>query len=276
MILFPNAKINIGLNIVEKRTDGYHNIESIFYPINIYDRLQVDPDADKHSGECTIELSGITIEGNVEDNLVVRAYNMLWQKYHIPAVKVRLNKLIPMGAGLGGGSSDAAYMLKALNELFTLNLSDTELEQFAARLGADCAFFIKNQPVYITGIGNEFHYDVPIPLLTGKILLLVKPDVFVSTRDAYAMIHPKQPAHSLKKWIQMPVDTWKGKVVNDFEVSVFAKFPAIKDVKERMYQLGASYASMSGSGSSVFGIFDAPVADAESEFPGMFSVQINM
>lgn len=276
MILFPNAKINIGLNVVERRPDGYHNLESIFYPINIYDRLQIEPDTEKVSGLCSVELSGITIQGAVEDNLVVKAYNLIWEKYHIPAVKVKLSKLIPMGAGLGGGSSDAAYMLKGLNELFALNIPEEELEQMAARLGADCAIFIKNKPVYATGIGNIFHYDVNIPPLTGKYLLLVKPEVFVSTRDAYSMIHPGQPQYSLTESICMPISQWKERIVNDFEKSVFAKFPLIRQVKDTLYDMGAEYASMSGSGSSVFGIFNTPVEGFEEKFDGMFSVQIKM
>ena len=203
-------------------------------------------------------------------------YNLIFQEYKIPAVNVKLTKLIPMGAGLGGGSSDAAYMLKALNELFELNMSEEELHQTAAKLGADCAIFIKNQPVYATGIGNEFHYDVKIPTLEGKTLIVVKPDVFVSTKDAYSMIHPKRPTYPLAESIGKPIDTWKKNIVNDFEVSVFAKFPLIGEVKDKLYGLGAEYASMSGSGSSVFGIFDCPVDNFESHFPGMFSVQIPM
>jgi len=274
--LFPNAKINIGLNIVERRPDGYHNLESIFYPINIYDRLEVEEDETQPSGACNIQLSGIAIDGNTEDNLVVRAYHMVWEQFHIPAVKVRLTKLIPMGAGLGGGSSDAAYMLKALNELFSLNMSVAEMEQMAARLGADCAIFIQNRPVFATGIGNEFHYDVPIPSLSGKHLLLVKPDVHVSTRDAYSMIHPKYPKNRITECINQPITEWKELITNDFEQSVFAKFPLIADVKQQMYNLGALYASMSGSGSSVFGIFNAPVTDHEQHFAGMFSAEIKM
>ncbi len=274
--LFPNAKINIGLNIVERRTDGYHNLESIFYPINIYDRLQVEPDPDGHSGECTVLLSGITIDGATKDNLIVKAYNLLHRKYGLPAVKAELKKIIPMGAGLGGGSSDAAYMLMALNNMFQLNMAEQELEAMAAQLGADCAIFIKNKPVYATGIGNVFHYDVEIPPLAGKYLLVVKPDVFVSTRDAYSMIHPQRPKYPLIESIQQPIEKWKELVVNDFEKSVFAKFPLIRDVKQQMYDLGAVYASMSGSGSSVFGIFDNPFDYFENLFEGMFSVQIKM
>ncbi len=274
MIVFPNAKINIGLNIVERRPDGYHNLKSVFYPIKIYDRLQVEEATNSLAAECNIVSEGYTIAGDSKDNLVVKAYNLIRQEYKIPAVNVKLTKLIPMGAGLGGGSSDAAYMLKALNDLFELNISEEKLQQIAAKLGADCAIFIKNQPVYATGIGNVFHYDVKIPSLAGKTIIVVKPDVFVSTKDAYSMIHPKSPKYSLTESICKPTETWKDTIVNDFEVSVFAKFPLIGDVKTKLYNLGAEYASMSGSGSSVFGIFNKPIENFEIHFPDMFSVQI--
>lgn len=276
MIVFPNAKINIGLNIVERRNDGYHNLESIFYPINIYDRLQVDIDTECPTCGCTLNLDGIEIEGRPEDNLVVRAYRLLAENFKLPAVTVQLQKLIPMGAGLGGGSSDAAFMLKVLNDMMQLQLSDDELETYAARLGADCAFFIKNQPVFATGIGNDFHYDIPIPPLSGKVLVLVKPNVFVSTRDAYSFITPARPKYALTESILQPIDQWKDLIENDFESSVFPRFPLIRDVKEKLYQLGAQYASMSGSGSSVFGLFNQPVPELDTHFPGMFSISLTL
>ena len=274
MILFPNAKINIGLNIVERRPDGYHNLESIFYPVNICDRLQVDEDPDSPAPNCSMTLDGIVIDGRPEDNLVVRAYHLLEEQFSLPAVKVRLQKLIPTGAGLGGGSSDAAFMLKALNEMFQLQLSDDRLEALATRLGADCAFFIKNQPVFATGIGNIFHRDVPMPSLDGKHIVLVKPEDFVSTRDAYAAIVPARPKYPLVSSAQLPLSLWRDTIVNDFEASVFPKHPAIRQIKEQLYALGALYACMSGSGSSVFGIFDAPVTDLDTHFPQMFAVCI--
>ena len=273
MVVFPNAKVNIGLNIVQRRPDGYHNLESIFYPISIYDRLQVDVAPGTSYNNCSLTLDGIKIEGSLQDNLVVRAYALLADKIQLPAVNVQLQKLIPMGAGLGGGSSDAAFMLRVLNEMFQLGLSDSQLESFAACLGADCAFFIKNQPVFATGIGNEFHYDVSIPSLAGKTLVLVKPDVFVSTRDAYSFITPAAPAHPLTSSVLCPLKQWKNLIVNDFEASVFPKFPLIGEVKEQLYQHGAIYASMSGSGSSVYGIFDAPLLGLDGLFPGMFTMQ---
>lgn len=255
MLTFPNAKINLGLNITEKRPDGYHNLETVFYPVLVEDALEItllkSNAIDK--GECILNLSGGEIGGCTKDNLVVKAYQMLNQDFSLPPVEVNLLKHIPLGAGLGGGSSDAAFMLKMLNEEFKLDLSEEELEVYASRLGADCAFFIRNQPTYAEGIGNIFS---PIRLsLKGYRILLVKPNIFVSTRDAFAHIKPQRPAFSPKDVVCLPVEEWRGKLVNDFEESVFPQFPEIGEIKEKLYQLGAIYASMSGSGSSVYGLF---------------------
>ena len=254
MITFPNAKINLGLNIVEKRSDGYHNLETIFYPVSIEDALEITP---LHNAEVKYNLhqAGLAIAGDAESNLVVKAYKMLDADFELPAVDIQLLKNIPSGAGLGGGSADAAFMLKALNEEFGLQLSYETLEMYAARLGADCAFFVRNQPTYAEGIGNIFS---PITLsLKGYQIVLVKPDVFVSTRDAFSQIKPRRPKKSLKDIIAQPIETWKDEMVNDFEESVFPQFPAIEEIKKELYKQGAIYASMSGSGSSVFGIFAA-------------------
>ena len=254
MITFPNAKINLGLNIVEKRSDGYHNLETIFYPVSIEDALEITP---LHNAEVKYNLhqAGLAIAGDAESNLVVKAYKMLDADFGLPAVDIHLLKNIPSGAGLGGGSADAAFMLKALNEEFGLQLSYETLEMYAARLGADCAFFVRNQPTYAEGIGNIFS---PITLsLKGYQIVLVKPDVFVSTRDAFSQIKPRRPKKSLKDIVAQPIETWKDEMVNDFEESVFPQFPAIEEIKKELYKQGAIYASMSGSGSSVFGIFAA-------------------
>lgn len=254
MITFPNAKINLGLNIVEKRSDGYHNLETIFYPVSIEDALEITP---LHNAEVKYNLhqAGLAIAGDAESNLVVKAYKMLDADFGLPAVDIQLLKNIPSGAGLGGGSADAAFMLKALNEEFGLQLSYETLEMYAARLGADCAFFVRNQPTYAEGIGNIFS---PITLsLKGYQIVLVKPDVFVSTRDAFSQIKPRRPKKSLKDIVAQPIETWKDEMVNDFEESVFPQFPAIEEIKKELYKQGAIYASMSGSGSSVFGIFAA-------------------
>ena len=194
MITYPNAKINLGLNIVEKRPDGYHNLETVFYPINLQDALEVN--LLEEEKEFSLKVSGVPIEGEPENNLVVKAYRLLKKDYpEMPAIDIHMYKHIPTGAGLGGGSADAAFMIKLLNDKFKLNLSIEKMEEYAAILGADCAFFIQNKPVFATGIGNIFE---PIQLsLKGYYLVLVKPDIFVSTKDAFAHIIPTQPTQSL-------------------------------------------------------------------------------
>mgnify|MGYP001775652763 CR=1 FL=1 len=254
MLTFPNAKINLGLNITEKRPDGYHNLETVFYPVPVEDALEIIPLPDAPRGTCTLHLAGQEIAGTLEDNLVARAYRMLDADFGLPAVDIHLLKHIPSGAGLGGGSSDAAFMLKMLNEQFGLGLTEDNLETYATRLGADCAFFVRNRPTFAEGIGNIFS-PLPSFSLSGYRLLLVKPDVFVSTRDAFARIKPRRADASPKEIVRLPVEKWRGRLVNDFEESVFPQFPLIGEIKDEMYRLGAVYASMSGSGSSVFGLF---------------------
>ena len=270
MITYPNAKINLGLNIVEKRPDGYHNLETVFYPINLQDALEVN--LLEEEKEFSLKVSGVSIEGEPENNLVVKAYRLLKKDYpEMPAIDIHMYKHIPTGAGLGGGSADAAFMIKLLNDKFKLNLSIEKMEEYAAILGADCAFFIQNKPVFATGIGNIFE---PIQLsLKGYYLILVKPDIFVSTKDAFAHIIPSQPTQSLKEIIRMPVETWRATMKNDFEDSVFQKFPEIAAIKDKLYDLGAIYASMSGSGSSVYGIFREQVEFVDEIFSGCFCRQ---
>lgn len=253
MITFPNAKINLGLNIVEKRPDVYHNLETVFYPIPLEDALEINSATKNAEATSTLTQTGISVEGNSEDNLVMKAYRLLNEYYRMPSIQIHLHKHIPTGAGLGGGSADAAFMLKLLNECFELHIPTEKLEEYAARLGADCAFFIRNQPVYAEGIGNLF---TPIELsLRGYGLIVVKPNIFVSTRNAFASVKPCHPQLNLKDIIRRPVHEWKAYMVNDFEASVFPQFPAISAIKEELYRLGAVYASMSGSGSSVYGLF---------------------
>lgn len=252
MITFPNAKINLGLNIVEKRPDGYHNLETIFYPIPLQDALEITP-WEGSERKYKLAQSGIQIAGDDENNLVVKAYKLLDNLYNLPPIEINLLKHIPSGAGLGGGSADAAFMLCMLNQHFQLNIPNEQLEVYAAQLGADCAFFVENKPTFAEGIGNIFS---PIELsLKGYKLLLVKPDIFVSTRDAFAQIKPKRPSISLKEVAKMPVEAWETYMLNDFEESVFPQFPAIANIKAKLYDMGAIYASMSGSGSSVFALF---------------------
>lgn len=271
MITFPNAKINLGLNIVEKRSDGYHNLETIFYPINLQDALEVTR-RENNDKEYTLHISGSPLEGEPEDNLVVKAYKLLKKDYPgLLPVDIHMYKHIPAGAGLGGGSSDAACMIKLLNDKFSLGLSTERMEEYAVKLGADCAFFIRNKPVFATGIGNLFE---PVELsLKGYHIILIKPDIFVSTRDAFAEIKPVRPAVSLKEIVKQPMETWKHSMKNDFEDSVFKKFPEIAAIKDELYDLGAVYAAMSGSGSSVYGIFKAPIENVEDKFCGCFCRQ---
>ena len=216
MRIKANAKINIGLNVVSKRADGYHNLETVFYPVDMCDVLNIVP---SHADATTLQVKGIQVDSSMQDNLVYKAYTLLKQDFDIAAVDIVLEKKIPFGAGLGGGSSDAANTLKALNTMFSLGLSDAELEAYAVKLGADCPFFIKNKPVYATGIGNEFH---PIELdLSGYQIKVVKPDVNVSTAMAYRGITPKPSDFNLLNISQLPLSEWKNRVKNDFEASVF-------------------------------------------------------
>ena len=270
MLTFPNAKINLGLNITEKRPDGYHNLETIFYPVPIEDALEINI-LNEGKGKFRLHQAGLEIEGEAENNLVVKAYKLLDDRFNLPPVDIHLFKHIPSGAGLGGGSADASCMLRLLRDMFSLPLSDdglavyaARLETYAAKLGADCAFFIRNRPTYAEGIGNIFS---PLPLsLKGYRIWLVKPDIFVSTRDAFAKIKPHHPEMSLKEIAQLPVEEWNGRMVNDFEESVFPQFPTIGEIKEEMYRQGAVYASMSGSGSSVYGLFKEGAVLPEVDF----------
>lgn len=270
MITFPNAKINLGLHIIEKRPDGYHNLETVFYPINLQDALEVKV-LENNEQPYRLHTSGTSIEGEAEDNLVVKAYRILKEDYALPPVDIHLFKHIPTGAGLGGGSSDCAFMLKLLNEKFNLNLSTQKLEEYAARLGADCAFFIRNTPVFASGIGNVFE---PVDLsLKGYHIVLVKPDIHISSKEAYTGITPKHPDVSLKEIITQPVETWKESLKNDFEDNIFVRYPEIAAIKDKLYDLGAVYSAMSGSGSSVYGIFKSPIENVDEKFGGCFCRQ---
>lgn len=248
MICFPNAKINLGLNVVSKRPDGYHNIETIFYPIPIKDVLEV-----VKSESFSFTQTGIPVDGPVGKNLVIKALNLLRTNYQIPQLEVHLLKAIPFAAGLGGGSADAASMLMLLNDFCELRLQPDELECMASHIGADCPFFVRNRPVFASGTGNAFE-DVELSL-SGYHLCLVKPNIAVSTPEAYSMVTPTVPALSLKEIVARPVAVWKDTMVNDFERSIFARHPVIEEIKDTLYQTGALYASMSGSGSSVFGLY---------------------
>lgn len=261
MVSFPHCKINLGLHVVAKRTDGFHDIETCFYPVPRTDMLEVI-----RSSEFSAHYSGIAVPGRAEDNLCIRAYQLLKKDFDLSPVKIHLHKIIPMGAGLGGGSADAAFTLRALNLLFDLNLGAERLRNYAAQLGSDCAFFLEDKPKIGTGRG-EILSRVLLDL-AGWFLVLIKPDVHVSTAEAYAGIAPAKPEISTQDTLQLPVKQWKDKLVNDFEKTIFKKHPQIQSVKEKLYSRGATYASMSGSGASVFGLFEKPV-DLKAEFPAM-------
>ena len=248
MILFPNAKINIGLNITERRPDGYHNLETIFYPVNLKDALEVVA-----GDKLSFTSSGLDIPGRVEDNLCVKGYHMLKKDFDLPPVNIHLHKNIPIGAGLGGGSADAAFFIRLMNEEFKLGLSIDEMTGYARRLGADCAFFIENKPVYAFERGDEFE---PVKLdLSAYKIVLVMPDIHISTSEAFGGIKPAPVKDSLLELITEPITEWKKHIKNDFEISIFKNHAEIRGVKAALYQAGAIYASMSGSGASVFGIF---------------------
>ena len=306
MITFPNAKINIGLNVVAKRSVGYHDIETVFYPVLLQDALEIKPMRPLDPAQlrkrleagllvqpddvfmpyrlipkkkedipcCSLEMTGNEFPFKAADNLVVKAYLLLQQDFDLPSIDIKLHKHIPSGAGLGGGSSDCAFMISLLNRRFNLRMRESMMERYAARLGSDCAFFISNTPSIATGRGEILN---PIGLtLKGYTILLVKPDIAVSTAEAYAGVTPHKPETSLADAVMRPVSEWKDCVFNDFEPSVFAKYPLLGEIKEKLYDLGADYASMTGSGSTIYGLFRQPL-DAPAElFPGMFTCQREM
>jgi 4-diphosphocytidyl-2-C-methyl-D-erythritol kinase len=254
MLSFPNAKINLGLNIIAKRADDFHNIESVFYPVSLCDSLELIENKSADKQNVVFSSSGILIPGNNSDNLCYKAYELISKDYKLQPVKVHLHKHIPIGAGLGGGSADAAFFIKMLNELFSLNLSTDILERYAAKLGSDCSFFINNKPAYIEGKGDE-HQPIEVKL-KGHFIVLVYPHIHVNTAKAYSGVKPKPAKYSLKEDVlNLPIEQWRNRIHNDFEDSIFPQFPEIKNIKEQLYALGAAYAAMSGSGSTVFGIF---------------------
>jgi len=251
MILFPNAKINLGLHVLSKRKDNYHNLETLMHPVGLYDILEFLPSRDK---ETIFKVSGISISGDMEDNLVYKAYKMLKDRYNLPELKIHLHKMIPAGAGLGGGSSDAAFMLKGLNQFFGLQLSTGELQNYAALLGSDCSFFIMNEPALVSGRGEILS---PADNYVKNLrLLLFYPGFHVSTAEAYGGIVPDPGRESLVSILNSGIQNWRKTLTNDFEKSIFEKYPVLHDLKEKLYESGAVYASMSGSGSAVYGLFE--------------------
>jgi 4-diphosphocytidyl-2-C-methyl-D-erythritol kinase len=273
VITFPNSKINLGLNIVSKRDDGFHNIETAFLPIPFEDCLEVE----RTTNHSSLTISGLPIEGALENNLCWKAYGLLNTQFNVPAIDIKLHKQIPSGAGLGGGSSDAAFTLKLLNEKFNLALTREQLFGFASQLGSDCPFFIINRPCLGSGRG-EILEEVQIPELNGFSVLLVLPGIHISSGWAFQQTSPRKPQESIREIIKKPINNWKGSLVNDFEGPVFNAFPELKKLKETLYDAGALYASLTGSGSAVYGIFSAlpeiqlPLSYVVKSFP-LFSVK---
>ena len=272
MITFPIAKINLGLNVVERRPDGYHNLQTVFYPVPLKDAIEVMPmdEGFPSDVECDLKVTNISIDGDEQRNLVVRAYQMLKQDFPaLPRVHVHLWKGIPTQAGMGGGSSDCGFMISLINRMFDLGLSEEQMIQYAARLGADCAFFILSRPCYAEGIGERLE---PIALdLSGWYIGVVRPDIPVPTKEAFSRIHPHFPTKNCREVVMQPVETWHKDLVNDFEESVFALHPEIGDIKNRLYDMGATYAAMSGSGSALFGLFKEKPEHLAQAFNGIFS-----
>jgi 4-diphosphocytidyl-2-C-methyl-D-erythritol kinase len=275
MLSFPNAKINIGLSITEKRPDGFHNLESCFYPVGWSDVLEIMP-----AKKLSFKSTGIEIPGNPETNLCLKAYHLVSQDFKLPPVMIHLHKIVPIGAGLGGGSADCAFTIKTLNDLFELNMSVETMENYARQLGSDCAFFIQNKPKFCFGKGDEFE-DINIDL-SNKFIVLVNPNIHISTAEAYSGINltpSPSPVErgvtssdfsplnrrgaggevNLKEILQKPVNQWVDVVKNDFEKHLLPKYPAIETIKNSLYTHGAEYASMTGSGSTVFGIFNQEI-----------------
>lgn len=272
MITYPIAKINLGLNVIEKRADGYHNLETVFYPVPICDALEVMPMSEGFPSDvdCDLKVTNIPIAGDEQRNLVVRAYQLLKQDFPtLPRLHVHLWKGIPTQAGMGGGSSDCAYMIRILNDMFSLGLSKEQMARYATRLGADCPFFIYSTPCYAEGIGEKL---VPIAVdLKGWYIAVVRPDIPVSTKEAFSLIRPHRPAHNCREVMTQPVETWRELLTNDFEESVFALHPEIGQVKEKLYKMGATYAAMTGSGSALFGLFKESPGSLSDAFPELFT-----
>jgi 4-diphosphocytidyl-2-C-methyl-D-erythritol kinase len=258
MLDFPNAKINIGLNILRKRTDGYHDIETLLYPIPLWDILEFVPcSSTVNNSEPTLINTGIILPGPVENNLCYKAWQRVKSRYSIPPIKIHLHKAIPPGSGLGGGSANASFMIKMLSTFFQLEISLQEMEVMAGKLGSDCPFFIRNQPAFATARG-EILSSAP-PILSGYHMAIIYPGIHIDTGRAYARIEPAVPGISLKESITLPVNEWRHVIRNDFETIVFTDHPEIGQLKKMFYEAGALYSSLSGSGSAVYGIFDREI-----------------
>lgn len=279
MITFPCSKINLGLNVVGVRPNGYHDIETVFFPIPLCDTLEITRMDEQFPSDnpCDLKITGNVPDVHEDNNLVVQAYRLLAKDFPLPRVHAHLCKKIPSQAGLGGGSSDAAFMIRLLNEQFKLNLTTTEMERHAAQLGADCAFFITAKPSFATGVGDQLvPTELPKRYLDGCHLALIKPDIAVSTKDAYAKIEVKRPVKCCRDIIGQPIETWQDELVNDFEIPVFKLYPKLKHIKEQLYQQGAVYAAMSGSGSTIYGIFKKEPQGISQLFDDCFTTVLHL
>lgn len=274
MLTFPCAKINLGLNITSKREDGYHNLETIFYPVPLTDALEVKLMHDDFPSDepCDLKITGNAVDCDEKNNLVVKAYTLLAQDFKLPRVHTHLVKRIPMQAGLGGGSADGAFMIRLLDERFRLNMGIAEMERYASRLGSDCAFFITTEPSFGTGRGEVLEpVNIAEQNLQGYYIAIVKPAIAVSTREAFKQIICRQPEHCCRDIVRQPVETWKTVLTNDFEEPAFKQHPELADIKQRLYDLGAVYAQMSGSGSAFFGLFRTDPQQLKNAFPACYT-----
>lgn len=269
MIFFPNCKINLGLHVLSKRNDGFHNLETVFYPIPLCDALEII-EAPVSNNKTVISTTGVTIEGKVEENICVKAYHLLKKDFNMPSIKLHLHKVIPVGAGLGGGSADGAFTFLLLNKKFNLSIPDEKLMKYALQIGSDCPFFIKNKICYATQRG-EIMQEINL-YLSGYKIILINPGIKINTAWAFSKIHPKENRESILEIMQQPVESWNKNLVNDFESPVFENHPSIKEIKEQLYNSGAAYASMSGTGSSVYGLFQK-TATPVFTFPADYFMQ---
>ncbi len=262
MITYPNSKINLGLKVLEKRKDGFHHLESVFLPVPWCDALEIIENKKVTSEKVVFSSSGLTIEGGIDNNLCVKAYHLLDAEFSLPPIKMHLHKIIPMGAGLGGGSSDGAFTLKLLNDLFHLKLSTTQLKKQAAKLGSDCSFFIHNTPSFATGRGEKLK-SIRLPL-SGVHLVILHPPIHINTTEAFKHILRSPYQYSLTALPDWNHKTWQKRIQNDFEGYAFSRYPSLRILKEELYRKGAFYASMSGSGSAIYGLFDSKIKIATS------------
>lgn len=268
MIVRPNAKINIGLNIVEKRSDGFHNLESLMVPFGLTDELKLTENKRHGAKKFELVIDGLPVDGALDTNLVSRAYHLVNADYSLPPVRVVLKKQIPLGAGLGGGSADGAFTITALNKMFDLKLSVDMMQRYAAMLGSDCAFFVQNKPAFATSRGEILK---PVDInLKGYSIVIVKPDVHVNTAQAYKLLTPHRPEIPITDLLDKKPEEWRGKMVNDFEEPIFKMHPILDTIKKAMYNAGAAYSSMSGSGSAIYGLFVGKPDSSSLKFENCF------